>query len=119
MLRWHNNVRFELSDQLKQRITADTVYLQCRVTNVDTNELVPMLTYYSEQDEHMVWLAPEDISGYRQPTINLPEGRYQIEYRLYQDRKGSLSYKVNPPLLEGTVNVEIDKGETKLITVSE
>lgn len=36
-----------------------------------------------------------------------------------QDRKGSLSYKVNPPLLEGTVNVEIDKGETKLITVSE
>jgi hypothetical protein len=112
-------VRFELDSELQKRITAEYIYLRCRVSNAKTGDIVPMLTFYGEHAEYMVWLAPEDTSVRRQPDLNLPEGQYQIEYRLYQDRKGSLSYKVNPPLLEGTVNVEIDKGETKLITVSE
>ena len=112
-------VNLEMSEDLKKRITADTVYLRCRVTNINTNELVPMVGPYGEDEEHTVWLLPEEYTTQRQSAIKLPEGMYEIKYRLYQDRKGSLSYKVNPPLLEGTVNVEIDKGETKLITVSE
>jgi RNA polymerase sigma factor (sigma-70 family) len=110
---------FELSEELKKRITADTVYLRCQVTNINTNELIPMVGPYREDEEHTVWLLPEEYAAQRQAAIKLPEGVYEIKYRLYQDRKGGLSYKVNPPLLEGTVNVEIDKGETKLVTVSE
>jgi len=110
-------VRFELDSEFQKRITSEYIYLRCRVFSVKTGDIVPMLTFYGEYVEHMVWLAPEAVR--RQPNLDLPEGQYRIEYRLYQDRKGSLSYKVNPPLLEGTVNVEIAKGETKLITVSE
>jgi len=110
-------VRFELDSELQKRITSEYIYLRCRVSNVKTGDIVPMLIFYGERAEHMVWLAPETVR--RQPDLYLPEGQYQIEYRLYQDKKGRLTYKVNPPLLEGTVNVEIDKGETKLITVSE
>jgi hypothetical protein len=111
-------VRFELDSELQKGITAEYIYLRCRVSNAETGDIVPMLTFYGEHAEHMVWLAPEDTSVHRQPNLNLPEGQYQIEYRLYQDRKGSLSYKVSPPLLEGTVIVELNKGETKAITIS-
>ncbi len=112
-------VRFELDSEFQKRNTAKYIYLRCRVSNAKTGDTVPMLTLYRKHAEHMVWLAPEDASVRRQPVLNLPEGQYQIEYRLYQDKKGSLSYKISSPLLEGTVNVELNKGETKLITVSE
>jgi len=104
-------VRFELDCELQKRITGEYSYLRCRVSNTKTGDIVPI-----EHAERMVWLAPEDTSV--RPELKLPEGQYQIEYSLYQGRR-YLSYKVKPPLLEGTVNVEIDKGETKLITVSE
>ncbi len=111
-------VWFELSEQIKQQITGETVYLRCRVTNLDTQESVPMVTLYGEDDEHTVWLLPKGYAIQDKSEIDLPEGRYEIKYRLYQDRKGSLSYRVSPPLLEGTANVELNKGETKLITVT-
>jgi len=112
-------VRFELDSELQKRITADYIYLRCRVSDAKAGDIVPALTFYGEYDEHTVWIAPEDSSGSRKPDLNLLEGRYQIEYRLYKDKKGVLSYEVKPPSLEGTVNVEISKGEIKLITVSE
>lgn len=111
-------VNFEIAEELKKRINADTVYLRCQVTNISTNELVPMVSAYGEDEEHTVWLLPEKYAAQRQNTINLPEGRYEIRYRLYQDRKGSLSYKLQSPLFEGTVNIALDKGETKTITMS-
>ncbi len=112
-------VNFEMSEALKKRIAADTVYLRCRVTNINTNELVPMIGPYGEDEEHTVWLLPEEYAAQHLIAIKLPEGIYEIKYRLYQDRKGHLSYKIQSPLFEGTVNVELDKGETRLITVSE
>jgi hypothetical protein len=111
-------VNFEIPEELKKRINADTVYLRCQVTNISTNELVPMVSAYGEDEEHTVWLLPEEYAAQRQNTINLPKGRYEIRYRLYQDRKGSLSYKLQSPLFEGTVNIALDKGETKFVTVS-
>ncbi len=110
-------VRFELDSELQKWITGEYIYLRCQVSNTKTGDI---LNSRREDAEHMVWLTPEDASIYRQPVLNLPEGQYQIEYRLYQDKKGGrLSYKTSPPLLEGTVNVELKKRETKLITVSE
>ncbi|MBN2456770.1 MAG: carboxypeptidase regulatory-like domain-containing protein [Sedimentisphaerales bacterium] len=109
---------FELSDKLKKKIIADTVYLRCQVININTNELIPMVGPYGQDKEHTVWLLPEEHAAQRQAEIKLPEGMFEIQYRLYRDRKGSLSYKVSPPLLEVTVNVELNKGQTKLITIS-
>jgi hypothetical protein len=111
-------VRFELDTVVKERITGEYVYLRCRVTNARTRELVPMLALYGESAEHMVWLRPEKISIRRQPGLKLQKGTYQIEYRLYQDRRGGLSYDTSPPLLEGTVTVELNRGETEVITIS-
>ena len=112
-------VSFEMSQELKKRITANVIYLRCRITNVDTNELVPMRNGYIEDEEHTVHFAPEDIAKRQGGGINLPEGIYEIEYRLYQDRAGVLSYKIRPPLVEGVVNVELQKGEVTAIIISE
>jgi protocatechuate 3,4-dioxygenase beta subunit len=111
--------RFELSQELQNRITADTIYLRCRVTNLDTQQLIPNLTLYRQNEEHMVWLASTDPAKYRQPVINLPQGRYDIEYHLYQDQRSGLSYNLQPQLLQGTISVELQTGQTELITISE
>ncbi|HUT30916.1 MAG TPA: sigma-70 family RNA polymerase sigma factor [Sedimentisphaerales bacterium] len=111
-------VRFELDSVVKERITGEYVYLRCRVTDAETREPVPMLTLYGENAEHTVRLGPEKISIGRQPDLKLHEGTYNIEYRLYQDRKGSLSFNAGPPLLEGTVTVKLNRQETKLVTIS-
>jgi RNA polymerase sigma factor (sigma-70 family) len=111
-------VRFELDPVLKEHITGEYVYLRCRVTNEETREPVPMLTLYGENAEHTVRLGPEKISIGRQPDLKLHEGTYNIEYRLYQDRKGGLSFNAGPPLLEGTVTVKLNRQETKLVTIS-
>ena len=81
-------------------------------------KLVPKIGPYGKDKEHTVWLIPVAHST-SQPVINLPEGTYEIKYRLYKDRKGSMSYNIISPLFEKTVNIELNKGETKLITVSE
>ena len=112
-------LRFELSQELKRRITADTIYLRCRVTNLDTQQLVPNLTFYRQNDEHMVWLDSVDSPKVHQAVINLPQGSYDIEYRLYRTNKGEYSYKFLPPALEGTISVELQTGQTELITISE
>ena len=88
-------VHFEISEELKKAITADTVYLRCRITNINTDELVPAVSPYGQDQEQTVWLLPEEYAAQRQGVINLPEGTYEIEYRLYQDKNGSYSYKVS------------------------
>jgi len=112
-------VRFEMSQQLKEKMTTGYVYLLCRITDIESNELLPQWNIYGELEEHRFLLAPEELLKNRQPEINLPEGRYEIAYRLYQNERGYRPDFTKSPLFEGTVNVEITKGETLRVEVAQ
>ena len=107
-------VSFELSAQVRERITAARARFHCRITDLDTGELVPKpaprYTGYRQYDEHTLYFAPTLTD----PTINLPEGRYEIEYRLYE-----ITYTSTSALLEGVASVELLKGKTTTIIVYE
>jgi len=110
--------RFEVSAEVRQLITAESAYICCEVKNCDTAESMPMVTSYGQYDGHMIMLVGENIPDYYQPIINLPEGRYRIDYRLFHDRRGYTSYMTQLPLVEGSATVELIKGRTTTITTS-
>ena len=110
-------VRFELSEQQKQRITEETAYLRCRVINLAAKESEPVGPYGEE--EISILLSTNDAANYREPILTLPAGRYEIRYKLYQDKKGYMTYTSQTPLLTGTTQVELLKRETRVITISQ
>ena len=115
-------VRFELSAQVRRRITAETAYIRVSITDLDTGQGVPkptsMYSYYREYDEHTLYLVRKDEPERINPAIDLPQGLYRIEYRLYQDKQGYMN-TTRPPLVEGEVSVELLKGKTTTIIVVE
>lgn len=104
--------RFEASEAVLERITSDHAYLCCRVLNPPVGQLVGEPQYQRRLLPVVGHVLPE----YVQPEIYLPEGRYEIEYRLYQDKKG-VSNTSRPPMLEGAVSVELFKGKTTTIII--
>lgn len=114
--------RFEVSPEVLRRVTSERAYLRCRVIDPDTGRLIPkptpMLSYYKEYDEHTLPIVGDDLPEYIQPEIYLPEGWYEIEYRLYQDRKGYINTS-RPPMIAGVANVELIKGKTTTILVTD
>jgi uncharacterized surface anchored protein len=114
-------VRFELSEQIKPQITAETAYLICQITNLDTQKSVPMDSIYDYgfEDRHLVWLKTGNVTGNLKPLLNLPPGRYEIQYRLYQDKSKLLSYKMQTPLLTGTFHIKLARRDTKTLTIAQ
>lgn len=114
--------RFEVSPEVLSRITSESAYLRCRVIDPDTGRLIPkptlMLSYHKEYDEHTLRIVADELSADIQPEIYLPEGMYEIEYRLHQDRKGYV-HTSRPPLVEGVASVDLRKGETTMIVVTD
>ena len=63
-----------------------------------------------EHDKHEFHFRP----GRTSPSVYLRQGRYQIRYSLRQG-----AYRFQPPLLEGAANVDLVKGQTTTILVTE
>ena len=111
-------VTFELSSNAKDLITAETAYIICKATNVETGKPTPIVSPWGEENEYLVWLWSKDGTQDLTPSITLPVGRYDIQYRLFQDKKDYPTYMTQTPLLMGTVRVELAKRETKRVIVS-
>ena len=111
-------VRFELSEQQKQRITGEMVYLSCRIIDLSNKELEPM-NKFNVEGERKVFLSTVAAANKPEPTLILPAGRYEIRYQLYQDSQGFEADKAQTPLVTGTAQVELQKRETKAITISQ
>jgi hypothetical protein len=108
---------FDLSETLRNRVKTDGVRIECRVTNLDTNELVPSLIGTRIADEHGVFLSPEESVTSVGAFLHLPDGRYRIDYevRPYNTVRRVLALSIH----EGTVNVELVTGQTQTIMLDD
>jgi len=107
-------IRFEVSARVREMIAAARAILRCRITNLDTGQLVPKpvlkWTGYRRYDEHSFNFSPALTA----PEIDLPEGRYEIEYRLYD-----MAYASRPALAEGVARVKLFRGKTSTILIAD
>jgi RNA polymerase sigma factor (sigma-70 family) len=115
-------VRFELSEQMKSKITKNNAYLIFRVTDLVTQKLIPMDGIYALYfgENHLVWLKKEsNTKDNVNALLTLPPGRYEIQYSLYQDNEKAISYRIQTPLLTGMVEVELAKRDTETLTITQ
>jgi hypothetical protein len=116
------SITFELATDIRRKITAEMAYVRFRATNLENQQVLPNPTLTSnsprEDDEYTIFLLPARMSKRQPPAIDLPEGRYEIRYRLYQDPMGHVSYTVAAPILEGAEMVNLSKGRMTTITIS-
>jgi RNA polymerase sigma factor (sigma-70 family) len=113
-------IQFELSNQIKSKITSKTAYLICQVTNLSTQTLVPVEDiYFYGLEEHLVWLINPDDTAKLNSSLNLPPGQYKIRYSLYQDQGNFSSYKDHTPLFTGSFQVDLAKRDTKTLTIAQ
>jgi protocatechuate 3,4-dioxygenase beta subunit len=113
-------VRFELSEQVKPLITAKMAYLICNIINLKTQDSVPRtdLYHFGLPNEHLIFLYSKDALKPVDSPLNLPAGRYEIQYRLYQSEYGYSETNTQPSLLTGTVQVELARRDTKTLTIT-
>jgi hypothetical protein len=107
-------LEFEMSPELKESIAAQTVFVKCRVTDIVAGLAVPIAPG-SKSEEHFAYLAPE---GQGPRAIDLEQGRYTIEYELCTRKKGDLPNVIST-VKKGTVDVELIKGQTQVVVISE
>jgi hypothetical protein len=112
-------VRFEVSDELRKNYGHETLYVVCNVRNLDIGEKVNPSSMYGLSDEHIVWLCSEKLPKDHQSVIKIPEGSYAIEYRLYSDKQGILSYRMKSPMSEKTVETHLVKTQEFIIDISQ
>jgi hypothetical protein len=114
-------VRFELSEQVKPLITAKMAYLICNVINPETQDSVPGtdIYHFGLPNEHLIFLYSKDAPKPVNSPLNLPAGRYEIKYRLYQSEYGYSETNTQPPLFTSTIQVELRKRETKTLTIAQ
>ena len=100
---------FELSPKLQDLIDTDSVQIQCRVIDLDTQTPVPVVYGAHTSEIHNVSFSLDEPGAGAWARLHLPEGRYRLEYavRPYNTTKRVVEMSVH----EGTVTVELKTGQ--------
>jgi protocatechuate 3,4-dioxygenase beta subunit/uncharacterized GH25 family protein len=106
-------LQFELARDVNESITKPMAYMYFKVTDVKSGEVYTVPTYYGLMKEHFVYFKmPQSnpaIDKY-EPYINLPTGKYFIDYEVFQDEMGS--YNSKSPIVTGQTEVDVAAGQT-------
>jgi len=107
-------VKFVASESVEKLTTLPCVYLWCRATNLATGKPYSIDT---NQWQNVYLKMPEKVTKLFKPVLNLPEGKYLIEYELYQDAQGSRTYAIQQPVAAGKTEIDLKAGETTEIII--
>ena len=104
---------FEFSESLRRRVDTDSIYVKCRVTDLDSGQSVPSLMSGFVSEEHGVSISLEQPEYALGSVLHLPEGRYRIDYALRP--YNTVKHVVEMPFHEGTVTVELTTGQIQTV----
>lgn len=108
-------VNFVYEDSAKSAIEKPLVILYCTAKDIDTNKFYKVKIFNSESNRLNVYLRlPEDFKNknlFTEKHLNLPQGRYILEYQIFQygKQKGT---KVENPAFTGSAKVDVKTGQT-------
>ena len=111
-------VQFELAEDVNEAITRPMVYMYFKATDIKSGEVFAVPSYFGQIDEMLVYLKrlPSNPEGYEpDPYIDLPEGKYRIDYEVCQEELGN--YECKQPLASGQVEVNAEAGQTTRVII--
>ena len=105
--------RFTLSEHLRSRVDTDSVFIYCRVTDLDTQTIVPL--GHSQRHTVRFSLAQPDEDSFSR--LHLPAGRYRLDYEIrpYNTARNT----VEMPVHKGTVAAELTTGQTTVVPLED
>lgn len=105
--------RFSLSEHLRSRVDADSVFIYCQVTDLDTQTIVPL--GHSQQHTLHFSLAQPDEDAFSR--LHLPAGRYRLDYQVrpYNTARNT----VEMPVYKGTATAELTTGQTTIVPLDD
>jgi len=108
---------FTLSEHLRSRVDTDSVFIECRVTDLDTQTIVPMRFGSYRSQEHTVRFSLETPDREAGSSLHLPSGRYRLDYevRPYNTARNT----VEMPVYKGTVTAELTTGQTTVVPLDD
>lgn len=112
-------VNFILDEKTKGRISEPEVYLYCKAVNLASQKLYTLPFVHGSVKQIPVYLISKDNNPNEKSHLNLPPGKYLLEYELYQDEKGFMTYQQKKPLLTGRAEVSMAAGQTTDIIIKE
>jgi hypothetical protein len=113
-------VQFELAKDANGSITRPMVYMYFKVTDVKSGELFTVPTHIGLMKEMFVYFKmPQNNPAISKPDpyINLPTGKYLIDYEVFQDEMGH--YDGEYPVVEGQTEADVTAGQTARIVIGE
>ncbi len=108
-------VNFEVSDELLKFIVADSVQIDCCLVNSQTEALDQRLTVWGTDDRYSISMPKEQLQSDSPPMLDMPEGNFEIHYRVMQYMKGS--GVVDKVVYEGSVTATLQQGEVTVIPI--
>lgn len=115
-------VDFALADELKEQTTEPLVFLLCKVTDLDSNQVYMFEGMPGEMQKQVVFFKmPKEHQAIGGATVDsaldLPTGRYGIEYELFQGQSSWTEAFGKEPLLTGQAEVNAKAGEITQIII--
>jgi uncharacterized GH25 family protein len=106
---------FSLSEDLLRLITTSHIHISCRVINSQTQTVVKKLTAQGQDERYSVNMEIEGATAVPLSMLSLPEGQYEIHYRIMQYVEGA--GVIDDLIYEGTTTATLNKGQVTEITI--
>lgn len=105
--------RFTLSEHLRSRVDTDSVFIYCRVTDLDTQTIVPL----GRSQQHTLHFSLDQPDEDAFSRLHLPGGRYRLDYEIrpYNTARNT----VEMPVYKGTATAELTTGQTTTVPLSD
>jgi protocatechuate 3,4-dioxygenase beta subunit len=113
-------VKFVLNDAAKKLITLPTVLLWCQAVILETQQPYTVRTFYGETKRYSVYLQmPLEYSKntFYKSCLNLPTGKYRLEYELFPYDADGVIYGTEKPFLSGQTEVNVIAGQTTEVVI--
>jgi hypothetical protein len=107
--------RFSLSADLLRLISTKHVLVSCRVINRQTQAMIKKSTVSGQDERFRVNLEIDGTTAVPLSMLSLPEGQYDIHYRIMQYVKGA--GVVDDLICEGTTLATLQKGQVTEISI--
>jgi outer membrane lipoprotein-sorting protein len=108
---------FDLSADLRTRVKTDSVLIKCRVTDLNSGQLVLSQKASGTSNQHGVSISLEQPESTIGSALHLPEERYRIDYALRP--YNTVERVLEMSIYEGTVTVELTTGQTQAILLDD
>ena len=107
--------RFSLSEDLLSLISTNRIIISCRAINIQPKAVVNKSTAQGQDERYSVNMEIDGASAVSLSMLNLPEGQYEIHYRIMQYVEGT--GVIDDLIYEGTATTTLQKGQVTEIPI--